>query len=400
VVSLASEGRQVGRHGGEIVSLVSRARDIRYMTVNAYTRLVGYDRALKIGPDLLERFENEGDRVFTFTLREGHRWSDGHPFTAEDFRFWWEDIARNKELSPAGLPDFMLVEGEGPRFELIDARTIRYTWTKPNPRFLPTLAQPRDPFIYRPAHYLKQFHAKYGDKAKLAETAKAQKMKSWAGLFNRLDDMFEASNPALPTLHGWRVTNSSPATRFVFERNPFYHRVDEAGQQLPYLDRVLMDVAAGGLMAAKANSGDADLLARGLTMGDIPILKEGETAKGYRTLMWPYARGSEIALYPKPHDARPGLAQAEPGSPLPNGLVPRHRPEDAEQRAPVRARHGGQQHDHRGKPPLSAGDEDDSRRLRSGQGLRPPRRSRSVRPERGRYPAPAGRARARNHRRD
>jgi peptide/nickel transport system substrate-binding protein len=51
-------------------------------------------------------------------------------------------------------------------------------------------------------------------------------------------------------------------------------------------------------MAAKANAGEADLLFRGLTMADIPILREGEAANGYKTLLWPYARGSEIALYP------------------------------------------------------------------------------------------------------
>jgi len=33
-------------------------------------------------------------------------------------------------------------------------------------------------------------------------------------------------------------------------------------------------------------------------MGDIPVLKEGEKAQGYRTLLWPYARGTELALYP------------------------------------------------------------------------------------------------------
>lgn len=59
-----------------------------------------------------------------------------------------------------------------------------------------------------------------------------------------------------------------------------------------------MDVAAGGLMAAKANAGEADLLFRGLSMTDIPILKEGEASHHYRTLLWPHARGSEIALYP------------------------------------------------------------------------------------------------------
>ena len=305
VVDLAAKGREVGKAGGEIVSLVGRARDIRYLSAGSYGRLVGYSEKLELEPDLLESVQTEGNRVFTLVLREGHRWSSGQPFTAEDFRFYWEDIANNKELSPAGLPDFLLVDGQPPRFEVIDARTIRFGWDAPNPRFLPTLAQPRDPFIYRPAHYLKRFHARYADKTKLDEAARKNKLKSWAGMFNRLDDMFESSNPELPTLQAWKVATAAPATRFIFERNPFYHRIDGAGQQLPYLDRIVLDVAASGLMAAKANSGDADLLFRGLSMGDIPILKEGERAKNFRTLMWPYARGSEIALYPNLTTADP-----------------------------------------------------------------------------------------------
>jgi peptide/nickel transport system substrate-binding protein len=294
-----------GQYGGDIVTLVPRARDIRYISTYAYTRLVGYDRHLQLQPDLLEKFENQDDRVFTFTLRAGHRWSDGSPFTAEDFRYYWEDVAQNKDLSPAGPPEFMLAGGHPPRFEVIDERTVRYTWDKPNPRFLPQLAGSIDPGIYRASAYLRQFHANYADKASLEEKAQKQKLKSWAALHNRLDDMKEQTNPNLPTLMPWRVTNTAPATRFVFERNPYYHRVDKQGQQLPYVDRIIMDTSAGGLFAAKANAGEEDLLFRGLSMADIPILKEGEKAKGYRTLLWPYARGTELALYPNLNAADP-----------------------------------------------------------------------------------------------
>lgn len=298
VVDLPARGRRVGKVGGEVVSLVGRARDIRYQSASSYARLVGYDEELALRPDILKDMVAEDDRVFTFTLRAGHKWSDGKPFTSESFRFYWEDVALNKELNPTGLADFLLVNGKGPRFEVVDDVTIRYSWDAPNPRFLPALAQPRDPFLYRPAHYLKPLHAKYGDKARLDDAARKQKLKSWAGLFNRMDDMFDGSNPDLPTLQPWKIATPAPASRFTFERNPYYHRVDTSGQQLPYLDRITYDVAAGGLMAAKANSGDADLLYRGLGMSDIPILKEGERAKNYRTLLWDYARGSELALYP------------------------------------------------------------------------------------------------------
>ncbi|WP_246504906.1 ABC transporter substrate-binding protein [Microvirga antarctica] len=291
-------GGQAGQFGGDIITLVPRARDIRYITTYAYTRLVGYDRQLELKPDLLEAVDNVDDRVFTFTLREGHRWSDGQPFTAEDFRYYWEDLVNNKDLSPAGVPEFMMAGGKPAKFEVLDARHVRYTWDNPNPRFLPQLAAAVDPGIYRPAHYLKLFHAKYADKAKLEEAAKAQKLKSWAALHNRVDDMKEQTNPDLPVLLPWRVTNRAPATRFVFERNPYYHRVDPKGQQLPYVDRVIMDVSASGLFAAKANAGEVDLLFRGLSMADIPVLKQGEKIQGYTTLLWPYARGSELALFP------------------------------------------------------------------------------------------------------
>jgi peptide/nickel transport system substrate-binding protein len=287
-----------GQYGGDIVTLVPRPRDIRYISTFTYTRLVGYDRNLQLQPDLLEKLENEDDRVFTFTLRPGHRWSDGSPFTTEDFRYYWEDVAQNADLSPAGPPEFMMVDGKPPRFEILDERTLRFTWDKPNPRFLPQLAGPLDPGIYRASAYLKQFHAKYADKAALDEKAKQQKLKSWAALHNRVDDMKEQTNPALPTLMPWRVITAAPANRFIFERNPYYHRIDKQGQQLPYVDRLIMDVSASGLFAAKANAGELDLLFRGLSMSDIPVLKEGEKAKGYTTLLWPYARGTELALYP------------------------------------------------------------------------------------------------------
>ncbi|MDQ0445906.1 ABC transporter substrate-binding protein [Methylobacterium aerolatum] len=297
VADLAAHGRRVGKAGGTIRTLIAKARDVRYLSVYGYTRLVGYDASLALQADVLERYEVEGGR-FTFTLREGHRWSDGHPFTSEDFRYWWEDVANQKELSPEGPPMFLLVDGKPPRVEFPDARTIRYSWDRPNPMFLPALAAPRDPLIYRPAHYLKPYHPRYVGKEAAEAKAKAAKVRSWAALHNKLDDNYELMNPDCPTLQGWVPRTRSPATRFAFERNHSYHRVDTAGTQLPYIDRIVMDVASTGLLVAKTNAGEADLMFRGLTMPDIPSLKEGEKVHHYRTNLWPLGRGSEVALYP------------------------------------------------------------------------------------------------------
>lgn len=298
VADMLERGRTIGQYGGAFRMLAAKARDLRFITVLGYTRLVGYDEYLNLEPDLLQKVESEDDKVFTFTLREGHRWSDGEPFTTEDFRFYWEDVALNPELSPAGPPAFMLVDGEKPKVEVLDATHIRYTWSKPNPTFLPSLAGPRPIWIYIPAHYLKQFHKKYGDVAKLTGMAKDRQMASWATLYNKMDDSYEASNPDMPTLDPWHVVTKAPAQQFTFERNPYFHRVDPQGQQLPYVDRITVSISAASLFAAKANAGEVDLLYRGISTGDIPTLKEGEASHAYRTLAWPIARGSAVALFP------------------------------------------------------------------------------------------------------
>ena len=298
VVDLAGRGRVAGKQGGDIRTLVSQVRDLRFVTVNSYTRLAGYDETLTLKPDLLAALDIEGDKVFTFTLREGHRWSDGKPFTTEDIRYWWEDIANDKSIAPAGPPEAFFVEGQLPKFEVLDATRVRFTWEAPNARLLPYMAQPGKVFTYAPAHYLKQFHAKYRSADELKALIATAKVRSWAALHNRMDDAYENSNPDMPVLGPWKVLTKGPATRYVFERNPYYHRFDPEGRQLPYIDRVLVDIAAGGLVAAKANAGETDLQSRGLSMVDAGVLKEGEKLNGYKTLLWPHVRGSAYALYP------------------------------------------------------------------------------------------------------
>ncbi|HEX2480066.1 MAG TPA: ABC transporter substrate-binding protein, partial [Geminicoccaceae bacterium] len=89
-----------------------------------------------------------------------------------------------------------------------------------------------------------------------------------------------------------------PASRFVAERNPHFHRVDEAGQQLPYIDRVLLDVVDSRLIPAKTAAGEADLQARGLAFHDYTFLKQSEEKNHLRTHLWQTARGAHLALYP------------------------------------------------------------------------------------------------------
>ncbi|MGE0745087.1 MAG: ABC transporter substrate-binding protein [Rhodospirillales bacterium] len=298
VVDVHAHHRKPGRHGGALSTVVGRSKDTRLMVVFGYARLAVYDTDFKIKPDILAGYEVEEGRRFTLRLRPGHRWSDGHPFTAEDFRYFWEDVANNKELSPVGPPHEMMVDGKPPKVEYPDQWTVRYTWDGPNPRFLPALAGTAPLYIYRPAHYLRQFHVRYADKAALDDMVKKAKRRNWAALHNNQDNQYQNDNPALPSLEPWVLVTKPPSQRFEFVRNPYYHRVDAAGRQLPYIDKVMLHVVDPKITPAKVGAGEVDLQARGLAFSNYPFLKQGEKSYGYSVYLWESAKGAQVALYP------------------------------------------------------------------------------------------------------
>lgn len=289
----------LGRPGGTIRILMARPADTRILSVYGYARLVKYDESYELVPGLLERYEVEGERIFTFHLRKGHKWSDGQPFTTEDFRYFWEDIANNKDLSPLGPPTVMLVDGEKPKVEIIGPYTIRYSWSKPNPFFLPAIANATPLNIYRPAHYLKRFHARYTDRKKLRELArKLLKRRNWTILHHNMDRMYKNDNPDLPTLDPWINITPSPAERFEFRRNPYYYRVDAEGRQLPYIDRVIMIIADSKIIPVKTGGGESDLQARYLRFDNYTFLRRGAHRYDFKVHLWRTASGSHIAFYP------------------------------------------------------------------------------------------------------
>ncbi|MDO9164827.1 MAG: ABC transporter substrate-binding protein, partial [Rhodoferax sp.] len=138
----------------------------------------------------------------------------------------------------------------------------------------------------------------YADPAWLVAQVAAARVRTWAALHNRMDNMYNFDNVAMPTLQPWVNTTPSPAGRYVFQRNPYYHRADSNGRQLPYIDQVVMALTESRLIPAKSNAGESDLQARGLTFSDITVLKQGEARGNYVTHLWPIATGAQIALYP------------------------------------------------------------------------------------------------------
>lgn len=284
-----------GQHGGQLNMLVSGSRDTRLMTVYSYTRLMIYDDKFELHPDILESYEVKEGREFTLKLRAGHKWSDGHPFTTEDFRFFWEDIANNKDLSPNGPSVELLVEGQPPKVDIIDEVTIRYSWARPNPDFIESQARAAPLFLFRPAHYLKKLHGKYTPEDDILKLYKGSR---WSNVFKRQDAMYGNSNVDLPTLNPWVLTTVPPAQRFVFVRNPYFHRIDSKGKQLPYIDDVIMTVVASNLIPAKAGLGESDLQPRYLGLRDYTFLHDAGKTSGVKALLWEKGSGSEVAFYP------------------------------------------------------------------------------------------------------
>jgi peptide/nickel transport system substrate-binding protein len=296
VVDLPALGRRPGRYGGTIRILIGGARDIRYMPINSYARLVGYDLDLRLVADILSSFAVEEGRIFTLRLRPGHRWSDGAPFTTEDFRYCWQDVILRGDLG--GMPPEMQLDDEIPVFEQLDDLTLRYSWSAPVPDFLPMLAAPSPLRIFMPAHYMRGFHADYTPQAELDRLIATQRVDDWQALHQKMSRVTRPENPDLPTLDPWRPRSRPPAQQFVFERNPYFHRVDQDGKQLPYIDRVVMNVSTYDIIPAKVATGESDLQAFGIEFQDYTLLKDAERRFPIKVDLWTRTQGSRVALLP------------------------------------------------------------------------------------------------------
>jgi peptide/nickel transport system substrate-binding protein len=297
-IDLAAMGREPGKHGGSIRMLIGGQRDIRLMPINSYARLVGYDEQFNFQPDILESYDIAEERIFTLHLRQDHKWSDGSPFTTEDFRYFWEDVALNSEIHKGGPPIDLMVLGKPPLVEIINDLTVRYTWEGPNPDFLSKMAAASPARLFLPAVYMKQFHVKYQTPENLAKLIKKNKADDWSSLHIKMSRQVRPENPDLPTLDAWRAITSPPAEQFVFERNPYYHRVDENGLQLPYIDRFVLNVSSSEIISAKTASGDSDLQLLGLDFSDYTFLKDAEKRYPLKVNLWKRTQGSRISLLP------------------------------------------------------------------------------------------------------
>ncbi len=191
----------------------------------------------EIIPRLAKSWEISPDGLqFTFHLRRGVVWSDGHPFTADDVVFTWRDAFYAKQTDPStGHPVvdpetgrarlrfpsrpafFQMIEGQEVQVEALDSHTVRFT-----------LPQVYAPFLLfgggqdiLPKHILER------------HIADGTLLDAWS-----INTAIHRPRE-LVGLGAFLLESYRPGERVVFRRNPNYWRRDSEGQRLPYIERIV-----------------------------------------------------------------------------------------------------------------------------------------------------------------
>jgi peptide/nickel transport system substrate-binding protein len=289
---------QPGKHGGELRvshNEPNAAPDVFFMVMQPIIRL---SNGLSDG-DIQDNIcyflgASADDKVFTFKIREGLKWSDGTPVTTEDVRFAYEDVTMNKELNPS-VPSWLALEGKAGELTVIDQYTFGFSFEEKYGAFIRNVMINRwveYSRIIKPSHYLKQFHIKYSSeddiKKHIQETGLGSNA-TWLQLFLQKDaydrNINSRSAVKMPVLNPWYLASVENEV-FIYERNPYYYKIDSTGQQLPYIDRIVSPKVQDGEMEnMRMISGEADILRRNSALVRLPLYKDNEAQGKYTTLI-------------------------------------------------------------------------------------------------------------------
>lgn len=260
-----------------------------------------------IVPNVLAGWEVTPDgKTYTFKLRKGMKWNTGDPITTEDVRFWWEDHMTNKEINSSPWWQFRF-GGENMKVEIVDDITFKFTFAASFgnfPAHLTRWTAGGDCIVF-PSKYLKQFHPKYTDKAKLEADAKAAKLETWIQWYNNHIQGGIWGGPEFtiqyPRIFAWNLKANPAQGLFQWERNPYYFKVDASGNQLPYIDTMRFDyVAASENHKVKLAQGEVDILGQHIvTMADYPFYKDNAAKGNYIVGDYVSTMGDRVTLFPQ-----------------------------------------------------------------------------------------------------
>ena len=303
---------EIGTYGGTIrfvTAVVNWDADAFIMNNEGFLTMQSGNSGITT-PNIVEEFAvNDAQTEFTFKLREGLKWSDGVPVTMDDIRFTIEKVLFNKELTPviAGfMRDGGVATGDPFTFEQVDDWTFKLIFKKPYGGFVVHLSVAGwkgYTELLKPKHFLEKFHKDsyetydayveamqpYADALKLDLSLDA----SWVPLFSQVDcTNWELTDPTdqltsktfasagqtenFPVLYPLRMVSSDGGIT-AWERNPYYHKVDAAGNQLPYVDKLTSTLVENmEMVQLKYVSGEADFARESATIDNVTLYKENE----------------------------------------------------------------------------------------------------------------------------
>jgi len=299
-------GQVVGKYGGTIRRGFKGVADRWGPTKVQETSLTWFSHDLSVHPCLAESWQlNEDATVWTWHLRRGTKWSDGHPFTTEAFRWYWEYQLQNKDLTPSypanlswGEPR-QLAELETP-----DDFTAIISFGEPVPLH-PYHWVRATPFS--PGHYMQRFHIEATDDPDaLRKQVEDSGLGSWDQLF--VDRNWWYMNPERPSINPWLSRNPLSSELFIMERNPYFYKVDPEGNQLPYFDRVTHRLfETTDVFNMWIVNGEIDFQARHVGIANYTLFKENEQNGDYQVYLGVSA--SHFAVQPNHTTKEPRLRE-------------------------------------------------------------------------------------------
>ena len=250
--------------------------------------LVTLDDKQEYVPNLAESFKLSDDkRTYRFTLRKGMKWSDGAPFDTEDVDFWYNSLELNSDLEPS-VKSLFSSGGEPAKLKIIDKQTFELTYKEPNPNFIEMHLRSTMEFRLpqSPKHYLKNYLPGFVAKDVLDKKVADAGMTDWRQLFHNRWNTRSNTNPDLPVLYTWVYNTDPQELQQQAIRNPYYWKVDTAGNQLPYINGMSWPLTAEPqVRILKALAGEVDMDRISKLTSDFTALKKGEKQGNYKTRM-------------------------------------------------------------------------------------------------------------------
>ncbi|MEO1599027.1 MAG: ABC transporter substrate-binding protein [Pseudomonadota bacterium] len=293
----------IGTYGGTLDALsnATEAGTSDFLSIRHVNFVRFADDLQTIVPNIAKGWEwNENFTQLTFFLREGHKWSDGAPFTAHDVKFWYDDL--NFDTNVIEKPkDFLLAGGERMEVVVVDDQTVRFEMAAPKPGFLAHFANSYSQG-FQPKHFLGLFHPKHNADAD-AEAAKYGFANGYEAVnfYFGQSDWTDTPTPMLrdleksktlpkatqPTLESHiYIADTTEGRKLV--ANPYFHQVDTAGNQLPYISRQdELYINENEVRILKLVNAEVDYKSQSVQLPSAPILLENQEKGDYTVALRP-----------------------------------------------------------------------------------------------------------------